>query len=65
MQNNQQINFPQLVDPFKKFMNDHQGQNPSAITQQLLRSGNVTQAQYNYARQIATAFEGYLRQVFK
>ena len=66
MQNNQlpQNNLFQYVKPFKKFMNDFQG-NPNAITQQLLRSGNLTQTQYNYARQMATMFQGILRSVFK
>lgn len=68
MQNNPQNNTPNdlsgYLNPFQKFAQYFQG-NPGQITNNLLQSGRVTQAQYNFARQMATRFQGLLRQVFK
>lgn len=68
MQNNPQNNLPNdlsgYINPFMDYAKKFQG-NPAEVTNSLLQSGRVTQAQYNFARQIATRFQDILRQVFK
>ena len=54
----QPVNFWQR---FQQFRNEMQGEDPNAIIQEKMRSGEITQDQYNQARQrvqqIANSFQ--------
>ena len=58
MQPKQPMNFWQR---FQQFRSDMQGKDPNAIIQEKMQSGEITQEQYNRARQqaqqIANAFQ--------
>lgn len=61
--NEMQKNTPnQLETVFGRFMNQFKGQNPTAIINQMVQSGQITQAQLNVAqdraRQLGSMFEG-------
>nr|DAG75038.1 MAG TPA: Protein of unknown function (DUF2680) [Caudoviricetes sp.] len=66
--NEMQKNTPnQLETVFERFMNQFKGQNPTAIINQMVQSGQISQAQLNVAqdraRQLSSMFEG-LREKF-
>ena len=52
---------PNMMQQFQQFMNQMRGKDPNAIIQEKMRSGEITQEQYNRARQqaqqIANAFQ--------
>ena len=52
---------PNMMQRFQQFMSQMQGKDPNAIIQEKMRSGEITQEQYNRARQqaqqIANAFQ--------
>ena len=52
---------PNMMQQFTQFMNQMRGKDPNAIIQEKMRSGEITQEQYNRARQqaqqIANAFQ--------
>lgn len=52
----------QLETVFERFMNQFKGQNPTAIINQMVQSGQISQAQLNVAqdraRQLGSMFEG-------
>lgn len=52
----------QLETVFERFMNQFRGQNPTAIINQMVQSGQISQAQLNTAqdraRQLGSMFEG-------
>lgn len=61
--NEMQKNAPnQLETVFERFMNQFKGQNPTAIINQMVQSGRISQAQLNVAqdraRQLGSMFEG-------
>lgn len=61
--NEMQKNAPnQLETVFERFMNQFKGQNPTAIINQMVQSGQISQAQLNAAqdraRQLGSMFEG-------
>nr|DAI29748.1 MAG TPA: Protein of unknown function (DUF2680) [Caudoviricetes sp.] len=61
--NEMQKNVPnQLETVFEKFMNQFKGQNPTAIINQMVQSGQISQTQLNAAqeraRQLGSMFEG-------
>ena len=67
--NEMQKNAPnQLETVFERFMNQFRGQNPTAIINQMVQSGQISQAQLNVAqdraRQLGSMFEG-LRSKYK
>lgn len=61
--NEMQKNAPnQLETVFGRFMNQFRGQNPTAIINQMVQSGQISQTQLNAAqeraRQLGSMFEG-------
>lgn len=61
--NEMQKNTPnQLETVFERFMNQFKGQNPTAIINQMVQSGQISQAQLNVAqdraRRLGSMFEG-------
>ena len=61
--NEMQKNAPnQLETVFERFMNQFRGQNPTAIINKMVQSGQISQAQLNTAqdraRQLSSMFEG-------
>ena len=46
-------NFTDFMQRFNQFRSQMQGQNPDQIIQQMMRSGKITQSQYEQARQQA------------
>lgn len=58
MQPKQPMNFWQR---FQQFRNEMQGKDPNSLIQEMMRSGRITQEQYNQARQqvqqIANSFQ--------
>ena len=49
-----------MIDQFNQFRESIQG-DPRQMVQQLLNSGKMSQAQYNYLSQMATQFQNLLR----
>ena len=61
--NEMQKNAPNHLETvFGRFMNQFKGQNPTAIINQMVQSGQISQAQLNVAqdraRQLGSMFEG-------
>lgn len=61
--NQNQSNFgndlPKLINDFNNFKNSFQG-DPQQIVQELLRTGKMSQSQYNYLSQMAMQFKNLL-----
>ena len=53
-------NQPGIIEKFNEFKNTLQG-NPQQMVQQLLNSGQMTQAQYNEYSKMAQEFRKFLR----
>lgn len=49
-----------MLQQFQQFMNQHQGEDPNQLLQQLLTSGQVSQEQLNQAQQMKSQIEGPL-----
>ena len=57
---NQNISNRNMIDQFNQFRNTIQG-DPRQMVQQLLNSGKMSQAQFNYLSQMADQFQNLLR----
>ena len=53
-------NFQNMLNEFNKFKNSFQG-DPQQIVQELLRTGKMSQAQYNQLSQMALYFKNLLQ----
>lgn len=49
---------PNMMQQFHSFMQQMQGQDPNALLNQLVSSGQVSQAQLNQAQQMAQQMQG-------
>ena len=49
---------PNMMQQFQAFMQQMQGQDPNALLNQLVSSGQVSQAQLNQAQQMARQMQG-------
>ena len=49
---------PNMMQQFQSFMQQMQGQDPNALLNQLVSSGQVSQAQLNQAQQMARQMQG-------
>lgn len=49
---------PNMMQQFQAFMQQMQGQDPNALLNQLVSSGQVSQAQLNQAQQMAQQMRG-------
>lgn len=59
-QMNGQSNIGQMMKQFQQFKSGFQG-NPQAMIQEMLRSGRITQAQYDEAVRLANQLSQFMR----
>lgn len=60
MQNSPMGNMTNLVQRFRQFRSNFQG-NPQQVVQQMMQSGRISQQQYNNAVQMAQQLQGLLK----
>lgn len=51
----------QMIQEFEKFKKQIQGQNPQAIVENLLKSGKMSQSQFEELKQQASALQSILK----
>lgn len=60
MQSTPMGNVQNLLNQYRQFRNSFQG-DPQQMIQKMLNSGQITQAQVDHARNMATQFKGILK----
>ena len=54
-------NFLGMIQAFEQFKNSMRGKNPQAMVENLLKSGKMTQAQFDQLKQQASALQSILK----